>query len=157
MVQRICLVAGQSQSRFQNSFFLSRKWYREFVLWQVSHSLDFKILFFSVENGTENLLIWHKQVIFIPQFSGFPILNFGRTLLRLYQKWVVPHTRGCAGCRIGTRFLHPTGTSPLKGVNLTGTPGYRNGTESLFGLKGRPLVVRDVQIHNQPVFRMKRK
>ena len=28
-----------------------------------------------------------------------------------------PPPRGCAGGRIGTRFLHPRGTSPLKGVN----------------------------------------
>jgi hypothetical protein len=55
---------------------------------------------------------------------------------------VVP--RGCAGGRIGTRFLRPRGTSPVKGVNPAGTPGYRNGTESFFGLKGRPSVVRDV-------------
>jgi hypothetical protein len=53
--------------------------------------------------------------------------------------------------RIGTRFLRPRGTSPLKGVNHAGTPGYRNGTKSFFGLKGRPSVVRDVEIHNQPV------
>ena len=46
-----------------------------------------------------------------------------------------PH-RGCAGGRIGNRFLRPRGTSPLKGVNPAGTPGYRNGTESFFGLKG---------------------
>ena len=52
--------------------------------------------------------------------------------------------RGCAGGRIGTRFLRPRGTSPLKGVNPAGTPGYRNGTENFFGLKGRPSVVRDV-------------
>ena len=52
--------------------------------------------------------------------------------------------RACAGSRIGIRFLHPRGTSPLKGVNSAGTPGYRNGTESFFGLKGRPSVVRDV-------------
>ena len=64
-----------------------------------------------------------------------------------------PH-RGCAGGRIGTRFLRP---SPLKGVNPAGTPGYRNGTESFFGLKGHPSVVRDVKIHNQPVLRMRRK
>jgi hypothetical protein len=38
-----------------------------------------------------------------------------------------------------------------------GTPGYRNWTESFFGLKGRPSVVRDVKIHNQPVLRMRRK
>jgi hypothetical protein len=41
--------------------------------------------------------------------------------------------------------------------NSAGTPGYRNGTESFFGLKGRPSVVRDVEIHNQPVLRMRRK
>jgi hypothetical protein len=64
-----------------------------------------------------------------------------------------PH-RGCAGGRIGTRFLRP---SPLKGVNSEGTPGYRNGTESFFGLKGRPSVVRDVEIHNQPVLSKQRK
>jgi hypothetical protein len=34
--------------------------------------------------------------------------------------------------------------------NPAGTPGYRNGTESFFGLKGRPSVVRDVKIYNQP-------
>ena len=55
-----------------------------------------------------------------------------------------PPPRGCAGGRIGTRFLRPRGTSPLKGANPAGTPGYRNGTESFFGLKGRPSVVRDV-------------
>ena len=41
--------------------------------------------------------------------------------------------------------------------NPAGTPGYRNGTESFLGLKGRPSVVRDVEIHNQPVMRMRRK
>ena len=55
-----------------------------------------------------------------------------------------PPPRGCAGDRIGTMFLRPRGTSPLKGDNPAGTPGYRNGTESFFGLKGRPSVVRDV-------------
>jgi hypothetical protein len=48
-------------------------------------------------------------------------------------------------------------TSPLKGVNPAGTPGYRNGTESFFGLKWCPSVVRDVEIYNQPVLRMRRK
>lgn len=33
-----------------------------------------------------------------------------------------PAPRGCAGCRIGTRFIRPKGTSPLKGVNPAGTP-----------------------------------
>ena len=46
--------------------------------------------------------------------------------------------RVCRG-RIGTKFLRP-----LKGVNPAGTPEYRNGTESFFGLKGHPSVVRDV-------------
>jgi hypothetical protein len=64
-----------------------------------------------------------------------------------YFDWpIVPvkNSRGCAGGRIGTRFLRPRGTSPLKGVNPAGNPGYRNGPESFFGLKGRPSVVRDV-------------
>ena len=55
-----------------------------------------------------------------------------------------PSPRGCAGCRIGARFLRPRGISPLKGVNPAGTPGYRNGTESFCGLKGLPSVVQDV-------------
>ena len=56
----------------------------------------------------------------------------------------IPPPRECAGGRIGTRFLRPRGTSSLNGVNPAGTTGYRNGTESFFGLKGRPSVVRDV-------------
>ena len=52
-----------------------------------------------------------------------------------------PH-RGCAGGRIGTRFLRPRGTSPLKGVNPAGTPGIRNGTESFFDLNS---------INSQPI------
>jgi hypothetical protein len=55
----------------------------------------------------------------------------------------------------GTRFLRPRGTSPLKGVNPAGTPGNRNGTEGFFGLKGRSSVVRDVEIHNQPILLFK--
>jgi len=71
------------------------------------------------------------------------------TCLSVFNNWpfmqqLIPPPRGCAGDRIGTRFLRPRGTSLLKGVNPTGTPGYRNGTESFFGLKGRPSVVRDV-------------
>ena len=42
-------------------------------------------------------------------------------------------------------------------VNPAGTLGYRNGTESFFGLKGRLSVVQDVKNHNQPVLRMRRK
>jgi hypothetical protein len=52
-----------------------------------------------------------------------------------------PH-RGCAGGRIGTRFLRPRGTSPLKGVNPAGTPGIRNVTESFFDLNS---------INSQPI------
>ena len=52
--------------------------------------------------------------------------------------------RGCAGGKICTRFLRPRDTSPLKVVNPAGTPGYRNGTESFLGLKGRPSYVRVV-------------
>jgi hypothetical protein len=56
----------------------------------------------------------------------------------------IPPPRGCAGDIIGTRFLRPRGTSLLKGANPAGTPGNINGTESFFGLKGHPSVVRDV-------------
>ena len=59
-----------------------------------------------------------------------------------------PPPRGCAGSRIDTRFLRPRCTTPLKGVSPTGTPEYRNGTESFFGLQGRPSVVRDEEFHN---------
>ena len=56
----------------------------------------------------------------------------------LFEFCPPPPARGCAGGRIGTRFLRPRGISPLKGVNPARTPGYINGTESFFGLKGRP-------------------
>jgi hypothetical protein len=65
-------------------------------------------------------------------------------LVPITIKVMTPPPRGCAGGRIGTRFLRPRGTSPLKGVNPAGTLGYRNGTKSFFGLKGRPSVVQDV-------------
>ena len=45
--------------------------------------------------------------------------------------------RECAGGRIGTRFLRP---SPLKGVNSTVIPEYRNGTESFSLPEGVPAV-----------------
>ena len=62
----------------------------------------------------------------------------------MFLLFVQPPPGGCAEGRIGTRFLRPRGTSPLRGVNPAGTPGYRNGIESFVGLKGRPSVVRDV-------------
>jgi hypothetical protein len=47
---------------------------------------------------------------------GWQSLNTGpRFYLRLWSNWYPPH-RECAGGRIGTRFLRPRGTSPLKGV-----------------------------------------
>ena len=61
----------------------------------------------------------------------------------LFTKRTNPPYKGCAEGRIGTRFLRPRGNSPLKGVKPAGTPGYRNGTESFFEMKGRPSVVRD--------------
>jgi hypothetical protein len=63
--------------------------------------------------------------------------------LLLFLTMTFTPPRGCARGRIGTRFLRPRGTSPLKGVNPAGTPGYRNGTES-FCLNERSSVVRDV-------------
>jgi hypothetical protein len=62
----------------------------------------------------------------------------------LYPKCSILRPSGSARGRIGTRFLRPRGTSPLRGANPAGTPGYRNGTESFFGLKGHRSVVRDV-------------
>jgi hypothetical protein len=72
------------------------------------------------------------------------VINVCPFLYCICASLLYPLPRGCAGGRIGTRFLHPRGTSPLKGVNPAGTLGYRNGTKSFFGLKGRQLVVRDV-------------
>ena len=96
----------------------------------------------------------HNTIIYTETYTMFSV-----TVMFCYVFHIKPHiffkilfqkqflfnfdVRGCAGGRIGTRFLRPRGTSPLKGVNPAGTPGYRNGTESFFGLKGRPSVVRD--------------
>jgi hypothetical protein len=81
---------------------------------------------------------------FKPKKLSVPFLYPGVGLLCLYtllseciDSEINPAPRGCAGGRIGTRFLRP---SPLKGVNPAGTPGYRNGTESFFDLKRRPSV-----------------
>jgi hypothetical protein len=52
---------------------------------------------------------------------------------------------------MSAELLRSRGTSPLKGVNPAGTPMYRNETESFFGLKGSPSVVRD-EIHNSEQF-----
>ena len=80
-------------------------------------------------------------------FSPSANINY-RLPIKVYYRMCslrhIPPPRGCVGGRIGTRFLRPRGTSPLKGANPAGTPGYRNGTESFFGLKGHPSVVRDV-------------
>ena len=53
---------------------------------------------------------------------------------------------GCAWGGMGTGFLHPGGTGPLKGVG----PGVWKWD------RGLPLVVRDVWIDSQPVLRMRR-
>ena len=45
--------------------------------------------------------------------TGFPIHSIFRN----------PPHGGCAGGRIGTRFLRPRGTSPLKGGQPRGNPG----------------------------------
>jgi hypothetical protein len=59
---------------------------------------------------------------------------------------------GHVSCTLKTSFVVRALFLPncVKRVNPAGTPRYRNGTESFFGLKGRPSVVRDVNIHNQP-------
>ena len=71
--------------------------------------------------------------------SNYP---FGISYFFLHN--ALPHPRGCTGGIISTMFLHPRGTSSLKGVNPAETAGYRNGTERFFSLKGRPSVVRNV-------------
>ena len=63
-----------------------------------------------------------------------------------------PPPRGCAGGRIGTWFLHPRGTSPFKVVNPAGTPGYRNGTDSFFCLKGHPSLCGMYEFTTNPSF-----
>ena len=73
-------------------------------------------------------------------------------LFILVLQWFHPPPRGYAGGRIGTRFLRPRGTSPLKGVNPAGTPGYRKGTESFFGLKGARRLCRMYKFTSNPSF-----
>ena len=46
-----------------------------------------------------------------------------------------PHG-GCAGGRIGTRFLRPRGTSPLKGGQPHGNPGVKKWDRELLRLEG---------------------
>jgi hypothetical protein len=72
-------------------------------------------------------------------FSSYEILD---CKIIIYRQLLPP--RGWAGGRIGTRFHRPRGTSPLKEANTAGTLGYKNWTESFFGLKGRSSDVRDV-------------
>ena len=96
----------------------------------------------NVKNNSSLYIVCNYLKCFGPYDLYFPVLNLYLTTKVSCKNH--PPPRGCAGGRIGTRFLHPRGTSPLKGVNPAGTPGYRNGTESFFGLKGRPSVVRDV-------------
>jgi hypothetical protein len=53
------------------------------------------------------------------------IKKFTTTLHLWLQILIVnnPPHGGCAGCRIGTRFLRPKGNSPLKGGQPRGNPG----------------------------------
>ena len=82
--------------------------------------------------------------LYLQLFVG-GIMSYLRYLcLFVYSSVQLLPPRGCAGGRLGTMFLRPSGASPLKGANPAGTPGYRNGAESFFSLKGRPSVVRDV-------------
>jgi len=97
-------------------------------------------------------MIAYSTIIFF-HFFYYDTLKHDETVIRptilytfidiMYALLARPPPRGCAGGRIGTRFLRPRGTSSLKGANPAGTLGYRNGTES-FGLKGHPSVAWDV-------------
>ena len=93
------------------------------------------VLGVSILTNHDNMTVYVLGVSIFVSVSTFFLLDFGTVLTKS------PTPRGSAGGRIGTRFLR---TSPLKGVNPAGTPGYRNGTERLFCLKGHPSVVRDV-------------
>jgi len=68
------------------------------------------------------------STIFLLDFGAVPTVWYFLFLFYCIGQDIDPPPRGCAGGRIGTRFLRPRGTSPLKGVNPAGTPGYRNGT-----------------------------
>ena len=52
--------------------------------------------------------------------------------------FVYPPPRGCADGRIGTRFLRPRGTSPLKGIT-PGNPGTYKWDRELLRLEGAPV------------------
>jgi hypothetical protein len=123
--------------------FLSNCWWEKSDIWSQA-SYRYTILWVAFLDPSDSYFLFADLVDFYTHWTYMLIFRH-------------PPHRGCAGGRIGTRFLRPRSTSPLKEVNPAGTPGYRNGTESFFGLKGRPSVVRDVEIHNQPVLRMRRK
>jgi hypothetical protein len=82
------------------------------------------------------------KIIFIPMLNVIQTVNYFNSNRLFEVEGSI--SRGCARGRIGTRFLRPRGTSPLKGAKPVGTLWYRNGTESFFGLKGHPSVVWDV-------------
>ena len=50
----------------------------------------------------------------------------------MFLLFIQPPHRGCAGGRIGTRFLRPRDTSPLKG----GNPGVQKWDRELLWLEG---------------------
>jgi len=83
----------------------------------------------------QHICIWPTQIHFrFPPNLFLAIVNIHEMCHANYSTWLYIYTflemchanysRGCAGGRIGTRFLRPRGTSPLKGVNPAGTPGY---------------------------------
>ena len=141
---------------WQKSDIWSQASYRYPISWEAFFDPSDSYFLFAKERGYHKWALAHSSSCFCYSINSLRsvniIIEFYSTLLFFSSFFFL-----CAWGRIGTRFLRPGGTSPLKGVNPAGTPGYRNGTESFFVLKGRPSVVRDVEIHNQPVLRMRHK
>ena len=116
---------------------------KAYLIFVITYNVTMHI---DVDNLLSILVLFFAQVSQrkqqFKQTRVFKMLNddYDRTALFRFSLAFILVTTGCAGGKTGTRFLRPRGTSPLKGE----TPGYRNGTKSFFGLKGRPSVVRDV-------------
>jgi hypothetical protein len=113
---------------------LNYPFYRRHTLWEggcTNKRNIKKIKTIHLEHMLYNYIFAHKSI----SFKNCKIVSPAIFVNKLNK---------LSGGRIGPRFIRPRGTSPLKGVNPAGTPGYRNGTDSFFCLKGRPSVVRDV-------------
>ena len=79
---------------------------------------------------------------FTPIFSG---VNYKCWFILVLYVWCfVDYYLSFFSSNIRFSLQLPIAISPLKGVNPAATPGNRNGTESFFGLKGRPSILRDV-------------